>query len=345
MSVRTPRPCITAATSASAMLALLGAAQAAPMYHVVDLGEALRPDAINAKGEVAGSTGANIPSVYRDGAWQELKLPRFGEGYTAAINAGGSVAGYTQFNGFAQAVVWKPSGKRVTIPQVDVSPDADMWANDITDDGLVVGSVAPALFESYAFRWKQGSPPEAIGVPPGGSWADAVSANKRGQIVGQAVFPGTAKPGHAFLYDGGTWEDLGTLGGKNSHAKAINGLGHVAGCADTDGAGLDHQHAFLYTGQAMIDLGAPEGMHACAYGIASDDTVAGIAMDARKNSRAFIYKDGVLYDKLSQITDAGKAYHYSSVNAVAADGQMVVEAYPANSGIMHVLVLQPVAGR
>ena len=47
---------------------------------------------------------------------------------------------------------------------------------------------------------------------------------------------------------------LGTLGGSDSQANALNRVGHVAGWAsDTNG----NQRAFLYTNGVMVNLGTP----------------------------------------------------------------------------------------
>ena len=57
----------------------------------------------------------------------------------------------------------------------------------------------------------------------------------------------------AFLYaDGAGMADLGTLGGRDSVAYAINGAGQVVGTADTRSEG---KRAFLWSpGGGMVDL-------------------------------------------------------------------------------------------
>ena len=57
---------------------------------------------------------------------------------------------------------------------------------------------------------------------------------------------------HAFLYSSGTMTDLGTLGGTDSEAMAINDSGQVVGDAYTTGNAADD--AFLFTNGTMTDL-------------------------------------------------------------------------------------------
>ena len=53
-----------------------------------------------------------------------------------------------------------------------------------------------------------------LGTLPGGTQSCAYGINNSGQVVGSAETSGGAD--HAFLYSGGSMQDLGTLGGTNS---------------------------------------------------------------------------------------------------------------------------------
>jgi probable HAF family extracellular repeat protein len=71
-----------------------------------------------------------------------------------------------------------------------------------------------------------------------------------GQIVGAAQVAGSTAH-HAFLYSGGQMTDLGTLGGVESQANAINRAGLIAGWSQTaDG----RRHAILWQAGHKIDL-------------------------------------------------------------------------------------------
>jgi len=95
-----------------------------------------------------------------------------------------------------------------------------------------------------------------LGTGLGGNWIVTIGINKFGQVVGWSSLtpatPPNTPPYHAFLYDGTTMHDLGTLGGTNSNASAINNDGQVVGQAQIPG---DTTYlAFLYDSGIMYDL-------------------------------------------------------------------------------------------
>jgi probable HAF family extracellular repeat protein len=103
---------------------------------------------------------------------------------------------------------------------------------------------------------------------------------------------------HAFLYEDGVMKDLGSVGGGNSSAQAINDAGHVVGSwfeADTDGDDQDvrYPNPFLYKDGDMQDLGIGRGI---AYDINESDAVVGQLFDegypAQGGSHAFLYENG-----------------------------------------------------
>jgi probable HAF family extracellular repeat protein len=99
-----------------------------------------------------------------------------------------------------------------------------------------------------------------------------------------------------------TVSHLGTLGGRDSDARAINDKGQVVGGSMI--AGDSASHAFLYDGTVMKDLGALGGRNSSAHGINNSGQVVGesdIAVDSAtpsldKSTHAFLYDGKTLKD-------------------------------------------------
>jgi probable HAF family extracellular repeat protein len=160
-----------------------------------------------------------------------------------------------------------------------------------------------------------------IPLPPGAAFFAASAINASGDVVGSLYSSGFGAR-HAAVYSHGVITDLGTLGGSNSDAYAINDAGQIAGGTDTAQIwnGYRTYHAFLYTGGVMRDLGDLGGGYSWAYGINASGQVVGESAITDITGAAFLYSGGVMrslgtlggWDSTATaINDAGDVVGYS----------------------------------
>jgi probable HAF family extracellular repeat protein len=121
--------------------------------------------------------------------------------------------------------------------------------------------------------------------------------NRAGQLAGINVIGGSYRG----LVNGGSWTNLGTLGGTDSYAAGINSSQRVVGYS-FNASGLDH--AFLWTpggtggvtgNVQMKDLGTLGGNSSEAYAINQAGQITGYAQNTQ-NDRAFISSGGTMTD-------------------------------------------------
>ena len=150
----------------------------------------------------------------------------------------------------------------------------------ISDSGLIAGFGTNGVIDPLTglavlrgILYKRGSVID-LGTF-GGRESIANSVNDRGQVVGCAA---TAVPdpygsmcsgqgpqqSRAFLWQNGVMRDLGTLGGPDAVAVAVNERGQVAGFSLTDSVpnavtGMPTNHPFLWENGTMRDLGTIGG--------------------------------------------------------------------------------------
>jgi probable HAF family extracellular repeat protein len=174
--------------------------------------------------------------------------------YGMNLNEVGQVVGYAQSpTGFNHAFAWNAPGDLRDLGTLKGGLTSQATA--INDTGVLtgygqvkVGSQSTLTFHAFA---SSGGTLSDLGTFKDGNWSKGFAINNSGVIAGAADVDGFS---HAFIYSGGAFIDLHTLGGFTSQANAINNLGAVAGSSDT---GLGSSHAFR-TDQngVMRDLGA-----------------------------------------------------------------------------------------
>lgn len=159
---------------------------------------------------------------------------------------------------------------------------------------------------------------------PGRSDSRPNSINAAGDVAGANVSGGAYQ---AFLYTG-SWTNLGTLGGSEALAAAVNDSRRVAGYSTT-GSGV--KHAFLWTpggsdgiagNPRMKDLGTLGGEASEAYAINRNGQVAGYSQTTGRD-HAFLYSMGTLTDIGSLLSGPRHSYAY----AINAAGHVAGTAY------------------
>ena len=155
-------------------------------------------------------------------------------------------------------------------------------AGGINDSGQVVG-YASTNTNSEAFLYSNG----ALQQTP--TTQNAI--NNRGDRVGGPSYPSD----HALVYSNGAYTDLGTLGGGQSTAYALNNVGQIVGQSDTVNAVPSNPSAFLYQNGKMQDIGKDTSLfNTEAHGINDSGVVVGLGFAATNGTgeRGFIWQNG-----------------------------------------------------
>lgn len=174
-----------------------------------------------------------------------------------------------------QAVIWDAGTVRALTPELDSAAFA------INDRGQIAGRIG-----TRAVLWDDGVTYD-IGV-----LASPVALNENGQVV---VWTNQI----AFATRGHVWErhtglvDIGTLGGSETLAMAINANGEVAGGSRVaDG----RMHAFIWQAGTMRDIG-PEGAEfSQAVDINASGQVVGQSLNQDGAWHAFVWDAGTIVD-------------------------------------------------
>ena len=160
-------------------------------------------------------------------------------------------------------------------------------------------------------------------ISPANEGIFAMGVNALGQAAGSYYLTdheANVTHGRAFWYNGTSVVDIGTLGGPNSVAYAINDRGVVVGGSDF--SFQQPSQAFRWSGGTMEPLGSLGGSFGVAYAVNNNGWIVGVAADANDQNRPFLFSDG-------QMIDLGVPEGFDSGVALAINdrGQIVGAAF------------------
>ncbi len=310
--------------------------QADVRYTVTDLGDLggniSVANGINDSGQVVGWSYISTESyvrhafLYDDGTMHDLGTLDGGDSVANAINNNGQVVGFTSKNNYKDAFLYDGTTMNKLSTLFGASGSV---ARDINDSGQVVGYSGD--FSSGRAFFYDGTTMKNIV----GGWASrACSINNSGQIVGESQ-SSSFNIIHAFMCDGTTVKDLGTLG-VNSCAYDINNSGQVVG--ESGG------HAFLYDGAVVKDIGAlVDGWPSCAYAINDGGQVVG-AGNVGPAGRAFLYNETEGMLDLNDLIPPESNMVLHEAMDINSSGQIVGYGYikSIGVGVPHAFLLTPV---
>jgi len=152
--------------------------------------------------------------------------------------------------------------------------------------GQVVGTSRDALGRSRAFIWTEGQ--GIVDLSPSiGVHSSANDINERGEIVGGGDTGFGAF--HAYLLSEDTGIDLGTLGGSESEALALNRLSQVAGHSRVADGSAKHA-CFVSEPGRMLDLGRlASSATSIAHDVNDRGEVVGFAETRAGQPHAFLW--------------------------------------------------------
>ena len=211
-----------------------------------------------------GPPGAFAAVVWVDGVPTELPgLP----GWTSqprAVSDLNRIVGSVWRGNAQRAVFWEDDGAGWKIHELGDSLNAlGSWFVDVTDVNtggqIVINIAGESLSDITLVVWENGVSTELALLSESDTTAFASAINESGQVVGR-LGTGRIDPDgfggeihRAALWQDGTFEFLGSLGGNRSDAKDINDRGQIVGWSEFAPHDL-REHAFIWRNGVMTDL-------------------------------------------------------------------------------------------
>jgi probable HAF family extracellular repeat protein len=314
---------------------------AAPRYTVNSLGlDITNVTHINNDGEVAGNRLYDIEgNVFSAPFWTAGNstgnssldsITQYGNPTINAINNIGGATGRMATGGPEGIYAFaKPS---IDGPLVRIDPTAgitDMNPASISEERsdpyiYVAGNASVPGSQTQAFRWAMyGASPGAATMQLlgtlGGTNSHANAVNVAGQVTGWAETANGER--HAYLYENGAMQDLGTPGGQ-SVGNALNEAGTVVGDMRLDPAS-PATRGFVWNDGQIDYIGTLGGASSTALDINNRGWVVGSSALADGGRHGYLYIDGELID-LNTLLAPGSGWTVYDALSINDQGDIVV---------------------
>jgi probable HAF family extracellular repeat protein len=337
-------------------LALLPAANrltAANLYSLQDLGpltnlgggDQSKPYGVNNHGHVAAANAidGNHRALRYDGTWLNLETLGGNASLAAAINDSGQVVGYSKNNaGFDRGFVWTPGGTDGVPGNPQMKALGTFGGNAsaayaVNQTGQITG-YAQTTNRERAFLYSQGTMTDIGTLLGASSNSFGYGINDAGHIAGTSYNVSYSRYS-AFYYNGSSIRLIGTLGGSDASALAINNHDQITGYATTT-AGFDH--AFRYANNTLADLGTLGGDYSYGLAINNHNVIVGGAFidPANTTYHAFITRDNTLVDLNSQLDSTGTGWTLIEARAISDTGH--ITGIGRRNGALHAFLLSPI---
>lgn len=213
---------------------------------------------INESGQVVGFWSSDPNSLaFRAFSWQDGTFTDLGTFDSGGISPGLCVNNAGQLVASTFNPISAILAQRGAVTQLKSPGDHGSSAGCINEKGQVAGEGRVELnptdpFETHALLWQAGGAVTDLGRLNGNPVVRDI--NDSSAIVGETSAPDadeTGYPARAFLWQGEQLNDLGTLGGSESSASAVNNTGQIVGQAQKfNGENV----ATLWEGTTITDL-------------------------------------------------------------------------------------------
>lgn len=298
-------------------------------------GSVSRAFGINDSGDVVGDAtfaakggASQHAALFKGGSVIDLGTLKQAGNYSRAngINATGQVVGFSGTgldSDKSRAFIWNPATGMIDIGNLG-GGSAQAFA--INDAGFVTGSsqtlgISPQAGAIHAFLY-QSAPSSAAAIKAmrdlgtlGGNFSYGMSINAKNHVVGYSTLKSDSQV-HAFLHDGKTMRDLGSLWGT---------------FADSD------------TNQSVaLGMNSSDDVVGYSYVPVEQDVVGLTDPPVRAPQQvAFIYRQGVMINLNLLIGDAAKRYLLHSATAINDKGQIAAEAWDYSNRVFRAVLLTP----